>query len=110
MVPVPGKGTNLHLDQSHLGTLKERVEFHSITNMAKLATPKQLDKNLRGGHECWVITYKHIKDHVDDLKAKGAKVGPKVSAGLRRYSKSTKMYSPISCRPGYRQEGKWTII
>ena len=84
LVPVPGKGTNLHLDASCLGLSKGGVQFHSVTNMAKLATPKQLDKNLKGGHECWVITFKEIKDHAEDLKARGAKVGPKVSAGINK--------------------------
>ena len=50
-IPVPGQGTFLHILADHLGSPNKAVQFHS-TSMAKLATPKQLDKSLRAGHQC----------------------------------------------------------
>jgi hypothetical protein len=85
-IPVPGQGTFLHILADYLGSPNRAVQFHSMTSMAKLATPKQLDKSLRAGHQCWAIRFDEIEKSIEK---KGVQVGlqasPKIRSLLEEY-------------------------
>jgi hypothetical protein len=86
MIPVPGQGTFLHILADHLGSPNKAVQFHLMISMAKLATPKQLDKSLRTGHQCWAICIDEIEKSIEEKRAQiGLQASPKIKSLLEEY-------------------------